>query len=62
MISRGKVVELSKKIAHFGPNLWLGTGNATDTDELSEKFQTAFDPPLILGKSCCNYFSKYLFW
>ena len=25
----------------------LGTGDATKTDEFSEKFQTAFDPPCL---------------
>ena len=35
----------------------LGTGEATKTDEFSEKFQTAFDPlpPLIFGKLDCNF-------
>ena len=28
----------------------------TKTDESSEKFQTAFDPPLIFGKLCCKLF------
>ena len=37
----------------------LGTGDATKTDEFSGKFQTAFDlPPLIFGKSYCNFFPK----
>ena len=35
----------------------LGTGGASKTDELFEKFQTALDPPLIFGKSDCNLFS-----
>ena len=30
------------------------------TDEFSEKFQTAFDPPLILGKSYCNFFPEFM--
>ena len=30
------------------------------TDEFSEKFQTAFDPPLIFGKSYCKFFSKFM--
>ena len=37
--------------------LRLGTGHATKSDEFSEKFRTAFDPPpLIFGKSCCKLF------
>ena len=36
----------------------LGTGGCTKTDEFSEKFQTAFDAPLIFGKSCCNFSEK----
>ena len=38
--------------------IW-GTGNDTKTDEFLEKFQTAFDPPLIIGKSCCNFFKLH---
>ena len=36
----------------------LGTHFPSKTDEFSEKFQTAFDPPppLIFGKLCCNFF------
>ena len=38
----------------------IGTGQATKTDEFSEKFQTAFDLPppthsLIFGKLYCNF-------
>ena len=29
---------------------------ATKSDELLEKFQMAFDPALIFGKLCCNFF------
>ena len=37
----------------------LGKPVPTKTDEFSEKFQTAFDPPpLIFGKSCCRFFKK----
>ena len=36
----------------------IGTSDATKTDQLSEKIQTTFDPPLIFGKSCCNFFSQ----
>ena len=36
----------------------LGKGGATKSDEFSEKFQTAFDPPLIFGKLYCNFFSE----
>ena len=36
---------------------WLGKPRTSKTDEFSEKFQTALDPPpLILGKSHCNFF------
>ena len=34
----------------------LGKHPLSKTDEFSEKFQTAFDPPLIFGKSCCGFF------
>ena len=36
---------ITKKSPIFGPNSWLGTFDATKTDEISEKIQTAFDPP-----------------
>ena len=36
----------------------LGTDGPTKTDEFSEKFQTAFDPPLIFGKSYCGFRDK----
>ena len=36
----------------------LGTGGPTKTDEFSEKFQTAYDPPLIFGKSYCGFCDK----
>ena len=35
---------------------YLGTPTPSKTDEFSEKFQTAFDLPLIFGKLCCNFF------
>ena len=35
-----------------------GPGDNTKTDEFSKKFQTAFVPLLIFGKSCCNFFRK----
>ena len=36
-----------------------GTGQATKTDEFSEKFQMAVDTsPLIFGKLCSNFFRK----
>ena len=37
-------------------NFDFGKPRITKTDEFSEKFQTAFDPPhpLIFGKSYCN--------
>ena len=35
-----------------------GTDGDTKTDEFSEKFQTAFDPPLIFGKSYCGFCDK----
>ena len=38
----------------------LGKGGYTKTDEFLEKFQTAFDPPLIFGKSCCAFFPEYM--
>ena len=36
----------------------LGTVSATKTDEFSEKFQKAFNPPLIFGKSYCGFCDK----
>ena len=36
----------------------LGTPGPTKTDEFSEKFETAFDPPLIFGKSYCGFRDK----
>ena len=38
--------------------IYLGTGQATIADEISEKFQTAFDPSLIFEKLCCNFFQE----
>ena len=36
-----------------------GKDGVSKTDEFSEKFQTAFDPPpLIFGKSCCAFRDK----
>ena len=38
-------------------NCLTGKGGNTKSDEFLEKFQTAFDlPPLIFGKSYCNFF------
>ena len=34
----------------------LGTGHVSKSDEFSEQFQTAFDPPLIFGKLHCKVF------
>ena len=39
----------------FG-NAFLGKDPATKLDEFLEKFQTAFDPPLIFGRLCCKFF------
>ena len=39
-------------------NTSLGKGNPSKTDEFSEKFQTAVDPPLIFVKSCCGFFIR----
>ena len=40
---------------------YLGKPTPSKTDEFSEKFQTAFDPPpLIFGKLCCNFFLKFM--
>ena len=39
----------------------LGKLSPSKTDEFSEKFQTAYDPPpppLIFGKLCCKFFSE----
>ena len=36
----------------------LGKDGPTKTDEFLEKFQTAFAPPLIFGKSCCAFRDK----
>ena len=37
-------------------SLSLGKGDATKSDDFLEKFQTAFDPPLIFGKLYCKFF------
>ena len=34
----------------------LGKGGCTKSDEFSEKFQTAFDPPLILENCIAIFF------
>ena len=34
----------------------FGKSGVTKSDEFLEKFQTAFDPPLIFGKLCCKFF------
>ena len=50
-------------ISIFNPNQFrvnsgIGTGGGTKTDEFSEKFQRAFDPPsLIFGNLYCKSFS-----
>ena len=36
----------------------IGMPYITKTDEFSEKFQTAFDPPLIFGKLYCGFRDK----
>ena len=36
----------------------LGKHTATKTDEFSEKYQAAFNPLLIFGKSCCGFRDK----
>ena len=36
--------------------LVLGKDPATKSDDFLEKFQTAFDPPLIFGKLYCKFF------
>ena len=36
----------------------LGRDGHTKTDDFLEKFQTAFDPPFIFGKSCCGFRDK----
>jgi len=44
-------------VAHLMGNA-LGTGKVNRSDEFSEKFQTAFDPPLIFGKLHCAFRDK----
>ena len=34
----------------------LGKGQATKSDDFLEKFQMAYDPPLIFGKLYCKFF------
>ena len=41
-------------------SLSLGKGGATKSGDFLEKYQTAFDPPLIFGKLCCNFFIVYM--
>ena len=38
--------------------LHLGMPRISKSDEFSEKFQTAFDPPLIFGKLYCGFRDK----
>ena len=41
------------------PIVYLGTGHVNRSDEFSEKFQTAFEPPpLIFGKLHCAFRDK----
>ena len=49
----------SRKKYFFYNKIIQGTDGATKSDEISEKFQTAFDPPLslIFGKLCI-FFGK----
>ena len=49
---------ITKKSPIFGPNSWLGTFDATKTDEISEKIQTAFDPPPHFRKIMLQFFSE----
>ena len=39
---------------------FLGKPCITKMDKFSEKFRTAFDPPLLFGKSYCNFFQNSL--
>ena len=42
---------------YFEVNIcFKGKDPTTKLDEFLEKFQMAFDPPLIFGKLCCNFF------
>ena len=42
---------------HKGAGIFhAGKGPATKSDKFSEKFHTAFNPPLIFGKLFCNFF------
>ena len=38
-----------------------GTGGSTETDEFSEKLQTAFDPPLFMENHIAFFSPKNLF-
>ena len=39
----------------------FGMPHISKTDEFSEKFRTAFEPPpLIFGKSCCGFVPKFM--
>ena len=38
--------------------LHFGTSHVSKSDEFSEKFKTAFDPPLIFGKLHCAFRDK----
>ena len=40
---------------HVVNNLEWGTGSATKSDDILEKFQTAFDPPSFLENYIANF-------
>ena len=54
---KGKAVEMMVTWDNTRPCDYpsLGKDPATKSDEFLEKFQTAFDPPLIFGKLYCNF-------
>ena len=57
-LSQGKI-RYQKTAYHIHDSLIIkGRVRLTGSDEFSEKFQTAFDPPLIFGKLHCAFRDK----
>ena len=46
----------------FHGDSWLGKDGATKSDDISEKFQTAFDSLLIFRKLCSDFFNNGYGW
>ena len=51
-------MDAKSAIREGGKNPKGRVSQGTKTDEISEKFQMAFDPSLIFEKLCCNFFQE----